>query len=78
MSDFTAIFIALEHKTNNIRYINYSFSNDYEVYPTNCKEDIQDLIQEIKKDADFCYNLDVIDVCEIMDINGNTLWNEGR
>ena len=74
MNDFVAIFV-LHDSDNSIKYTCEEFYGDIGRYPENNNEDIQMLISEVEDIYSF-EGYKVVDVCEIIDSNGITLWNE--
>ena len=73
-NDFTAVFVAQDKDTKEIKYINLEFKGNGFSYPDNSNDSIQELIK-LAKDEATLYNLIPIDVCEII-ADGNSLWNE--
>lgn len=76
MMDFIVIVYGKDKNTNKDCYINYEFENNKGYYPLNCREDINELLNEIKPLADFDHNIKALDICEIIDSKGNCLWGE--
>ena len=75
--DFVAICLCKDIETNDIKYIYKEFYNNKGYYPKNSSEDIEELIKELKDDSDLqLFNLEILDITEIIDNNGISLWNE--
>ena len=75
--NFIAIVVCLDNETSKFKYINKEFINHKSYYPENNSDDISELLNSLSNDEDFkLYNITPIDICEIVDKNGNCLWGE--
>lgn len=75
--DFVAVCLCADIDNNEIKYICKEFYNEKGYYPKNTNEDILELINELNNDIDLeLLNLKILDIVEIVDSNGATLWNE--